>query len=88
MTRDSLLDDEIARLTRRLEQMAFRLAALAGVLNTLAHEHDQCLRDNEGEALAGLALQAVRIHDEQLRLLYGQLQERRSRLQQKRQRPA
>ena len=69
MTRDHILDDEIARARARLEALARRLAALAGVLHALRDEHDQCLRDGEGEDTAALALQATRAHDERLGLL-------------------
>ena len=72
MTRDHILDVEIAHSRARLEALAGRLAALAGVLHALRDEHDQCLRDGAGEDTAARALQSARAHDEQLGLLLGQ----------------
>ena len=80
MTRDHILDVEIAHVRARLGALAGRLAALAGVLHALRDEHDQCIRGGEGEDTAAPALQAARAHDEQLGLLLGQERRRLEQL--------
>ena len=84
MTRDHILDVEIAHTRARLEALAQRLSALAGVLHALRDEHYQCLRNGEGEDTAAPALQAARAHDERLGLLLGQERRRLEQLLQKR----